>query len=127
VRVTLYPVTTRGLRQLIKDTWTADEFDDEHGRRLAIVAAVAGDGNWGIDGDVSLGSSGIQQLILPDQRVRLSTCACERRMPQWLVGALTGTEADAPGSLAGVPLHIQVSPDRCAESRGLQPRFLARR
>jgi hypothetical protein len=32
-------------------TWTADEFDDEHGRGLAIVAAVAGDGNWGIDGD----------------------------------------------------------------------------
>lgn len=25
--------------------------DDEHGRGLAIVAAVAGDGNWGIDGD----------------------------------------------------------------------------
>lgn len=31
--------------------WTADEHDDEHGRGLAIVAAVAGDGNWGIDGD----------------------------------------------------------------------------
>jgi len=26
--------------------WTADEFDDEHGRGLTIVAAVAGDGNW---------------------------------------------------------------------------------
>jgi hypothetical protein len=33
--------------------WTADEFDDEHGRGLAIVAAVAGDGNWGIDGDAA--------------------------------------------------------------------------
>jgi len=31
-------------------TWTADEADDEHGRGLTIVAAVAGDGNWGIDG-----------------------------------------------------------------------------
>ena len=30
--------------------WTADEVDDEHGCGLAIVAAVAGDGNWGIDG-----------------------------------------------------------------------------
>jgi serine/threonine-protein kinase RsbW len=34
-------------------TWTADEFDDDHGRGLAIVAAVAGDGNWGIDGDAA--------------------------------------------------------------------------
>ena len=33
--------------------WTADEFDDEHGRGLAIVAAIAGDGNWGIDGDAA--------------------------------------------------------------------------
>ena len=51
VRVTLYPgdyawgeVIDHG------GTWTADELDDEHGRGLAIVAAVAGDGNWGIDG-----------------------------------------------------------------------------
>ncbi len=33
--------------------WTADEHDDDHGRGLAIVAAVAGDGNWGIDGDAA--------------------------------------------------------------------------
>lgn len=33
--------------------WTQDEHDDEHGRGLAVVAAVAGDGNWGIEGDVS--------------------------------------------------------------------------
>jgi hypothetical protein len=26
--------------------WTADEFDDEHGRGLAIVATIAGDANW---------------------------------------------------------------------------------
>ena len=27
--------------------------DDEHGRGLAIVAAIAGDGNWGIDGNAA--------------------------------------------------------------------------
>src|ERR1700678_3660684 len=30
--------------------WTRDEHDDEHGRGLGIVAAVAGDGNWGVEG-----------------------------------------------------------------------------
>jgi len=51
VRVTLYPgdyawgeVEDQG------GAWTAGEADDEHGRGLTIVAAVAGDGNWGIDG-----------------------------------------------------------------------------
>jgi serine/threonine-protein kinase RsbW len=34
-------------------TWTADRADDEQGRGLAIVAAIAGDGNWGIDGESS--------------------------------------------------------------------------
>jgi anti-sigma regulatory factor (Ser/Thr protein kinase) len=34
-------------------TWAADEADDEQGRGLAIVAAIAGAGNWGIDGDPS--------------------------------------------------------------------------
>ena len=33
-------------------TWTPDMYDDEHGRGLAVVAGIAGDGNWGIDGDV---------------------------------------------------------------------------
>jgi serine/threonine-protein kinase RsbW len=33
--------------------WTADEHDVERGRGLAIVAAVAGDGNWGIKGDAA--------------------------------------------------------------------------
>jgi two-component sensor histidine kinase len=33
--------------------WTADEHDVERGRGLAIVAAVAGDGNWGIEGDAA--------------------------------------------------------------------------
>jgi anti-sigma regulatory factor (Ser/Thr protein kinase) len=53
VRTTLYPgdyarveVTDQG------GCWTADEHD-EHGRGLTIVAAIAGDGNWGIDGDAA--------------------------------------------------------------------------
>jgi anti-sigma regulatory factor (Ser/Thr protein kinase) len=33
--------------------WIIDEHDDEHGRGLAIVAAVAGPGNWGINGDAA--------------------------------------------------------------------------
>jgi serine/threonine-protein kinase RsbW len=33
--------------------WTHDEHDDEHGRGLAIVAAIAGNGNWGIEGGTS--------------------------------------------------------------------------
>jgi anti-sigma regulatory factor (Ser/Thr protein kinase) len=33
--------------------WTAREHDVERGRGLAIVAAVAGDGNWGIEGDAA--------------------------------------------------------------------------
>jgi anti-sigma regulatory factor (Ser/Thr protein kinase) len=52
VRATLCPgeyvrvdVTDRG------GTWSPDEYDDERGRGLAMVAAIAGDGNWGIDGD----------------------------------------------------------------------------
>jgi serine/threonine-protein kinase RsbW len=30
--------------------WSEPRPDDEHGRGLAIVAAIAGDGNWGING-----------------------------------------------------------------------------
>lgn len=33
--------------------WTEPKPDDERGRGLAIVAAIAGDGNWGIDGDAA--------------------------------------------------------------------------
>jgi anti-sigma regulatory factor (Ser/Thr protein kinase) len=29
--------------------WLAGDHDDEHGRGLAIVAAIAGDGNWGVE------------------------------------------------------------------------------
>jgi anti-sigma regulatory factor (Ser/Thr protein kinase) len=31
--------------------WGQADLGDESGRGLAIVAAIAGDGNWGIDGD----------------------------------------------------------------------------
>ena len=34
-------------------SWTSDGPDDESGRGLAIVASVAGDGNWGVDGDAA--------------------------------------------------------------------------
>ncbi len=51
MRVTLYPGDyARGEVEDQGGAWTADELDDEHGRGLAIVAAVAGGGNWGIDG-----------------------------------------------------------------------------
>jgi serine/threonine-protein kinase RsbW len=33
--------------------WVFEGPDDEHGRGLAIVASIAGDGNWGIDGDAA--------------------------------------------------------------------------
>ncbi len=33
--------------------WAPGDNDDEHGRGLAIVATVAGDGNWGIEGDAA--------------------------------------------------------------------------
>jgi len=54
VRVTLYPGDYAWVEVIDQGgTWAADEFDDEHGRGLAIVAAIAGDGNWGIDGDAA--------------------------------------------------------------------------
>ena len=54
VRVTLYPGDYAWVEVIDQGgTWAADEFDDEHGRGLAIVAGIAGDGNWGIDGDAA--------------------------------------------------------------------------
>jgi serine/threonine-protein kinase RsbW len=51
VEVTLYPgeyawveVTDQG------GAWSANVDDGEHGRGLAIVAGIAGDGNWGVEG-----------------------------------------------------------------------------
>lgn len=52
VRATLYPGDYAWVE--VADAggdWSMDEHDDEHGRGLAIVAAIAGDGNWGIEGD----------------------------------------------------------------------------
>jgi len=54
VRASLYPgdyawveVVDRG------GPWTDDQCDDEHGRGLSIVAAIAGDDNWGVEGDLA--------------------------------------------------------------------------
>jgi serine/threonine-protein kinase RsbW len=52
VRATLYPGDYAWVEVIDQGgEWTADKHDDEHGRGLAVVAAIAGDGNWGIDGD----------------------------------------------------------------------------
>ena len=54
VRAMLYPGDHAWVEVIDQGgKWRADEIDDEHGRGLAIVAAVAGDGNWGFDGDVA--------------------------------------------------------------------------
>ncbi|MGO8891736.1 MAG: ATP-binding protein [Streptosporangiaceae bacterium] len=52
VRATLYPGDYAWVEVIDQGgAWMQDEHDDEHARGLAIVATVAGDGNWGIDGD----------------------------------------------------------------------------
>jgi Histidine kinase-like ATPase domain len=52
VRMTLYPGDYAWVEVVDQGgAWSEDVYDDEHGRGLGIVAAVAGDGNWGIDGD----------------------------------------------------------------------------
>ena len=54
VRATLYPGDYAWVEIIDQGgAWTADALDNEHGRGLAIVAAVAGEGNWGIDGDAA--------------------------------------------------------------------------
>jgi serine/threonine-protein kinase RsbW len=54
VRATLYPGDYVWVEVIdLGGAWTADEHDDDHGRGLTIVAAIAGDGNWGIDGDAA--------------------------------------------------------------------------
>ena len=54
VRATLYPGDYVWVEVIDQGgAWTADALDDDHGRGLAIVAAVAGEGNWGIDGDAA--------------------------------------------------------------------------
>jgi serine/threonine-protein kinase RsbW len=54
VRATLYPGEYAWVEVIDRGgPWTVGEYDGEHGRGLAVVAAIAGDGNWGIDGDTS--------------------------------------------------------------------------
>ena len=54
VRVKLYPGHYAWVEVIDQGgAWAVDKHDDEHGRGLALVAAIAGDGNWGIDGDSS--------------------------------------------------------------------------
>ena len=33
--------------------WGDDQHDNEHGRGLTIVSVIAGESNWGIDGDAA--------------------------------------------------------------------------
>lgn len=53
VRATLYPGDYAWVEVIDQGgEWSVEE-GDEHGRGLEVVEAVAGDGNWGIDGDSS--------------------------------------------------------------------------
>jgi anti-sigma regulatory factor (Ser/Thr protein kinase) len=55
VRATLYPGDYAWVEVIDQGgPWTAGKDDDEHGRGLAVVGAIAGDGNWGIEGDTSV-------------------------------------------------------------------------
>jgi hypothetical protein len=52
VRAVLYPGDYAWVEVAdLGGAWAGAGHGDEHGRGLGIVAAVAGDGNWGIDGD----------------------------------------------------------------------------
>ena len=54
VRATLYPGDYAWIEVIDQGgPWAADNDDEERGRGLAVVAAIAGDGNWGIEGDTS--------------------------------------------------------------------------
>lgn len=55
VRATLYPGDYAWVEVIDQGgAWADDDCDEEHARcGLAIVAAVAGDGNWGFDGSAS--------------------------------------------------------------------------
>jgi anti-sigma regulatory factor (Ser/Thr protein kinase) len=53
-RATLYPGNYAWVEVIDQGgPWAAGKDDEEHGRGLAVVAAIAGDGNWGIEGDNS--------------------------------------------------------------------------
>jgi anti-sigma regulatory factor (Ser/Thr protein kinase) len=52
VRATVYPGHYAWVEVIDQGgAWAADGHDEEHGRGLAIVASVAGEDNWGIDGN----------------------------------------------------------------------------
>ena len=54
VRATLYPGDYAWIEVIDQGgPWAAGRDDVEHGRGLAVVAAIAGDGNWGIEGDTA--------------------------------------------------------------------------
>lgn len=54
VRATLYPGDYAWVEVIDQGgAWAAGAQDDEHGRGLAVVAMIAGEGNWGIEGDES--------------------------------------------------------------------------
>jgi anti-sigma regulatory factor (Ser/Thr protein kinase) len=54
VRVNLYPGDYAWAEVIDQGgPWTPPAPGDEHGRGLTIVEAIAGDGNWGIDGDTA--------------------------------------------------------------------------
>ena len=54
VRATLYPGDYAWVEVVdLGGPWVPDEQDEEHGRGLGIVAAVAGDGNWGVEGNAA--------------------------------------------------------------------------
>jgi anti-sigma regulatory factor (Ser/Thr protein kinase) len=54
VRATLYPRDYAWVEVIDQGgAWVASTQDDEHGRGLTVVAMIAGDGNWGIEGDES--------------------------------------------------------------------------
>jgi len=71
VRAMLYPGDHAWVEVIDQGgKWTADEIDDEHGRGLAIVAAVAGDGNWGFDGDAASRTAWFRLNWHPDAEER---------------------------------------------------------
>lgn len=52
VRVTLYSGDYAWVEVVDQGgAWTVSMQDDEHGRGLTLVASLAGNGNWGIEGD----------------------------------------------------------------------------
>jgi serine/threonine-protein kinase RsbW len=52
VRATLYPGEYLWVEIIDQGgSWTTDDYEDGHGRGLLIVAAIAGDDNWGIEGN----------------------------------------------------------------------------